>query len=464
MARYSAGLYLLGIGLIWTSVAAGPKLIRLLSARPEALARALVPVVTVLGGEAGRTLAFTIGYGLMWAVYVLTLPSREGAGATRWDWLWPCLFVLTLLPLPLYFSEDLIGYAQRGRVLSRYGANPYLHTIWEFSDGWAQYYTYWKGQPSPYGPAALLLFVGATWLAGERLWVAVGLLKLVMAGCYLISGWMVYRVVQRTTPQAAREALFFFLWNPLILLELVGQGHADAVMIAPMTVAFYWFSRQRGVDAAFWMTLSTLTKIATGVLLPGLAVFLWRRRELRTLTRAAAVGGALLIASGLVFFRDFRSFAGFRATSQLLWMSPMWVGVEALSALGVEADVAHRALQTLLMVAFMGFLLWRLTKIHTELDVFRESAVLIIWFLLAVAGQVPPWYLTLTVPLAAVSGSRRIRAAVMTLSLWPLLYYFRPWFLGVHYWPNVARTLALYVGVVATVWRTPATARSDDRA
>jgi hypothetical protein len=85
----------------------------------------------------------------------------------------------------------------------------------------------------------------------------------------------------------------FFVLNPLVLLEGMGNGHNDMVMLALLTLGLVLWQRGRWAWAAFALTLATLVKISGFLLLPlfGMAVLVaapdWRTRIKRGLGVAA---------------------------------------------------------------------------------------------------------------------------------------------------------------------------------
>ena len=88
-------------------------------------------------------------------------------------------------------------------------------------------------------------------------------------------------------------AMTFFALNPLVLLEGIGNGHNDTVMLVLMTLGLILWQRDKWAWAAFALTLAALIKTSGLILMPlfGVSVLAampdWRARAIRGLGIAA---------------------------------------------------------------------------------------------------------------------------------------------------------------------------------
>ena len=318
--------YLLGIGTLYLYFLGG-EAFRAEAARRVPNAAPLLSSFSFLSGEPWRTLLLLTAFMILWTGYAFGIKHlRASEISCRSVFFWAFSFAALLTILPPYFSDDIIGYAQYGRVLAEYGQNPYLHTLSEFSDPWAQHRRYWSHMVCPYGPVVTVLLAGVASLAGDNIVIAVVLLKLLMTGCYLVSGRIIGKILE-TLGDNAPYGVFFFLWNPLILLELVGQGHNESVMIALMLTGFYLMVRRKHDWAFVLLLLSALTKISTLVLLPAHAWLLIRAGAVSKLLKASVFALIALLASYAAFFRDPKSLQGIAETTRLNWLSLTWFGL-----------------------------------------------------------------------------------------------------------------------------------------
>lgn len=230
-------------------------------------------------GEDGGKCALALGVlGLLMALYVWGLRFvRAGDGADRrLIWTFSLVFAITLLWL-LPVTSDLFAYLCQAHMLTDLGANPLLQAPVEVADSLLSAYPSAYGtRPTAYGPAWILLSAVGT---VGRYDVPTGLLYLkgLAAAAYLISAWLVERILLESRPEMARVALYLFAWNPLVLLMAVGDGHNDIAMVALVLLALWLLLRERWALSFSALALSVWVKYVSLVLVPLFGVYLWRR-------------------------------------------------------------------------------------------------------------------------------------------------------------------------------------------
>lgn len=177
------------------------------------------------------------GIGLLCVAW-LALGARLRAGAPSDSTLRPLLITAALWCAPLLlapslFSRDLYSYLADGALL-HHGLDPYTHapaalqTIGE-THVFRAVEPFWRHTTAPYGPA----FVGAASLiagaVSQHLIAGVLLLRgLELIGVVLLAVF-VPRLARREGADPAR-ATWLVVLSPLLILELVGGGHNDALM------------------------------------------------------------------------------------------------------------------------------------------------------------------------------------------------------------------------------------------
>jgi len=418
--------------------------------RPEKPLHALANVAALLHGQ--TPLILIASYWGLCVAYIWGFSRlRYDAVSRRALFLWAILFAILLVPLLPHFSSDIIAYVRQGQVLAVYHSNPYLHTPAEIADPGLIYRSAGSYWVSPYGPVATVLSAAAAELGARSLVLTAGILKLLMGACYLLSGWMVAKILDYLDPNATERGLFFFLWNPLVLLELVGQGHNEAIMIGLMMVGFYLIVRQKQTSGFLFLLLSALTKVTTLVVLPLEAWLMLRRRAYRTFKQTTLFSFLVVFACWLLFFRDPRSFSELSAVSQDAYCSLTWLGSELLSVWGgLSTDEARRVVQKIILLLFALFFFWRMRKVSSERELIVESSWVFIFLLVVVANKINCWYLTLAVPLVAVLSTPLSRSIVIFLTTWPLACYSRQFTYDQSLWANLART-SLFYGVLFAI-------------
>ena len=373
---------------------------------------------------------YVLGLLALFAVFWVALRVVEqGRAACRLVVVAGLLFAVTLVWLYPVTATDLFQYVLRARVRVVHGANPMTVPPDAFPDDpLLPFAGEWADTLSPYGPAWELLAEGIAWL-GPRDAVGgalayKGLALLAYAACLALVGW--------GTGGDAR-AMLFVAWNPLVLLEGVGNGHNDLLMLAWALLALVvWERTGRWVPAVAALTLAVLTKVSAALLAPLLLVAMlrdrpaWRQRI-----------GLLLGAGSLA------------VTIVLLAYLPFWPPWESLA--GVVDELSHRytytiaALLRLVLREFVSLPLARAVPRAAGLAVFvlmvlrasvqlarrkislPEAAFLVTFTFLLTGTSYRIWYPLWLVPLAALHLSRRAELRTLlfclTSELSILMYY-----------------------------------------
>ena len=231
-------------------------------------------------------------------VHSLSRADPEAANSLRiWVLGIGMLCAVTLIGLYPVTALDVVLYVVRARLWALYGASPMLALPADYpQDPYIQFAGEFVKEPSPYGPlweliAQIPIRLGILDIGGGVLAMKLICLTSYVAMAVLI-GWYA-RQDTRRYQVSGLTAMTFFALNPLVLLEVIGNGHNDMVMLALMTLGLVLWQRGRWAWAVLALTLATLIKIAGLILLPlfGMAVLVstpdWRTRILRGLAIAA---------------------------------------------------------------------------------------------------------------------------------------------------------------------------------
>lgn len=185
--------------------------------------------------------------------------------------------IIAIVVLPVFFaynalSHDIFNYIFNARMVVRYSANPHVQTALEFaSDEWVRF-MHNTHTPAPYGygwtavsivPYVLgMSFFSLTWLL-FKFWAVLSYVGLVA-----VTHWFATRILRRPITWFQAAALFL---NPLLVIEVLGNGHNDLWMIVPAVlavgVAFRYGVQKLGMVVGL-LIFSILVKFATVLLLP----------------------------------------------------------------------------------------------------------------------------------------------------------------------------------------------------
>jgi hypothetical protein len=332
-------------------------------------------------------------------------------------------------------SLDLYDYLYRGHMAARYGANNFVDTPEELRRLDRLYwYTAWRRATTAYGPLWELLSVGVAQLAGR------GLLGLAL-GFKLASliGWLLVALALLAASQVGERlvGLFVWLWNPLVLWELVGAAHNDGWMLACIVLALACLRR--------WPTLALLL-VTAGALFKYPAALLWpvllaaavagtpgTGARLRLLARAGFLSVLLIVLAYAPWWAGDAMLEQVRGRRALFTSSPLAL-IQAMLRERIPKEELLALMSRLSAALLAGGLL-----VATWLASWRPRLVvpicagLLLWFLTAATPWFQPWYLAWLLGLLALQP-RALAAhwALGAMSLGALLSYpafaaLRPW-------------------------------------
>jgi hypothetical protein len=305
-------------------------------------------------------------------------------------------FRLILLPIEPRLSTDLYRYLWDGR-LAVAGVSPYREApsapgLAAFRDAVVYPWLNHADWRTVYPPGAQLLFSGLARLAPSSV-LAMKLLILVfdLFTMAALVGWL--RALGR--PPAW---VLVYAWHPLVVVELAGSGHLDAVALAATVAALWAAARGREACAAALLGAGTLVKLYPLLLLPAV----WRRPA-----RAVGVSLAVVGAGYALYARE--GWAVLGSLPRYVAEEEFTAGVRAaldvlLGPLGPPGRLAAR----LLPLAGLAALALAVGRWAAPPD--RRARWLVGGYLLA-APSLFPWYALWMVPLLASAPA------------WPWLYF-----------------------------------------
>lgn len=409
-----------------------------------------------LGKITGYTWTSAFVYlGLVLAQYALYALGYRLAGraSQRTLLLFGALFCAELLFAYPATAADVFGYIAHARVLAMHGLNPFVIAPLAVPGDPILPYLAYPAEPSQYGPLWVLLGALLALLAHGNLLLEVLLYKGVAALAHLAGGVLVYHVAGRLSGRrrVARTSGYVYLWNPLLLWEMVGNAHNDGLMMLGGLAGVALFARGTTLLALPATVLGGLVKLPVLVTAP-LVVLASRHRAAR------AIEGALLgVVLAVVVYRPFwdgpATLTALRRTDLFTASlgSVVRLALEPLLGLATASSVARGlSLGTFGGVVLLALgLAWRAREPGRVLllaYVALLAAVLLgtTWF--------QAWYVVWPLALGAALGCRRRHLEVALLSLGGLLQYFvfiYLWVIGV--FPrteNLGVQLSAYLAVI----------------
>ncbi len=366
----------------------------------------------------------------MYAVLVAGVAKAVRAGMRTGEGSWPrwrgvvfggaVLFGGTLLFTYPFFAIDMLFYAVHTRLWLLYGANPLLVPVANFpQDPWIALKGEWINSTSGYSPLWEVVALVPGILAGSRRFLLhlMGL-KVIALLAYLADALLIAAIVRHLRSREVGWRVLYFAWNPLVLMELVANGHNDGLMLTFLLLAVLLLVRERELAAHGALALSVLIKVTPAFLWPVFWLWgvarrpTWRERALYTL----AVGAIVLVTLGV--------FAAFLWPDPTAWQvfhesdvssrAPQTLAILIAMALHVEGayDRAQGAFRVFFAVAYAGVFAWVWRQVrgrsHTQAVEHLLHAWLAVLVLLIVlfSSNWRPWYATWIIALAALSPSQ----------------------------------------------------------
>ena len=356
-----------------------------------------------------------MGLAYVAGLFVLVRESWDGTLAKRIVIGFSVVFQLTFLAIPGMYSTDIFSYVMYGRIAGIYGQNPYIAPPSSFAtDSFLSWvFPFWQNTPTVYGPlwtdvSALLSSATANASALDQVLAY----KLLIWTSAVLNIGLVWTLTQRAEwirgPRLACFALY--AWNPIVLFELAGNAHNDALMVTLLLLSVVPLTARRLHDrhwltALITVTASALIKFATAPV----AVF-YVASGLRR-WRAALLAAAAVLALITVVSWQYRASAPTINTRLV---------INSISELGVPIEAAR--------IIYLGVFAWdlvRVWRLRTPAAALEASARALLLLPLLVLTWVWTWYFTWSIALAAVLGIRtRLAQTIVAISaIAPPVFY-----------------------------------------
>ena len=374
------------------------------------------------------------------------------------------LLSVPLLILPGLVSDDLYLYNLYGRTITVYGVNPIYYPPSSFDADPHLQWVYWRDLPSSYGPIWLMLCAALSRIGLDSVTLMVISYRGAAAILHLLTVIALWSTLHSIRPRTAATRTIFYAWNPLVLLEVVGNAHND-VLVALFAVLLVTAALRRSwLSSAFFGACAVMVKPYALLLLGPVARSIFSGSRGWDLPRRLAF--AALVAAGTMLFVSLPLWAGGTLLRNVLanpasemYTNTLWEGASDIAAIWFKIStvaVQHPYLDVLRAGAFLVAAAWVLTRGATRRDVADVSFRLWLVFALT-ASWVWPWYFVPALALAPLAGAVRLPAAT-ALTIGGLLFWTTwpertAWRLE---WLFAWRSVVLFGPVVLTLTWSPA--------
>ena len=354
---------------------------------------------------------------------------RRSQISVRWVVLFGVAFGVILIWLYPITATDLFQYVLRGRVRVVHGANPMVVPADQFPfDPLLPFAGEWAGIQSPYGPVWELLAEAVVWtgcrdaLSGALAFKGVALVAYLV--CVGLLAW---------GTRGDSQALLFFAWNPLVLLEGIGNGHNDMLMLVwVLTAILLWERGRRWGLAVAALCLAVLTKASAAPLAPLLMIAILReqsgwRQRLLTLLGAGGLAVGIVLLAYLPFWPPWDSIAGVLDELSNRYTYTVAAMLRMILREFMPGELARAIPRTVGQVIFAVLYLWAVVQLWSRRMRLAQAGLFVYLVYMLTGTSYRIWYPLWLVPLAALhlEAPTRLRVGLLcfTSELSILMFY-----------------------------------------
>lgn len=201
------------------------------------------------------------------SIFFMILTKRQKLQRkTVWGLL---LFTAVLLTFSYNaFSYDLFNYIFDAKIITHYFQNPYVHMALDFPKDPMLSFMHWTQRTYPYGPVWLAVTVPLSFVGLQYFLPTFYLFKLLASVSYLVTAWVIEKILDKTDDKESLFGLSLFAFSPLVIIEGLVSAHNDMVMVEFSSLALLAFVNRKSIRSFLLLFLSIGVKFATAVLLP----------------------------------------------------------------------------------------------------------------------------------------------------------------------------------------------------
>lgn len=355
--------------------------------------------------------------------------------------LFTLVFSIILLLLPAIGSADIFNYIFRARVFTVYDKNPYLVTTADFPND--IFYDFspklWNVLPMQYGPPWAALSICFSFIAKNNFFWNQFLYKLLALLTNFGIIYFIYKIVSLIKPAYKINGLLLYAWNPLILFEVINNGHNDILLVFFMLAAIYFLLKKKYLFSLILLLFSILIKYVTLFLLPVFLIFIFKKivtskDRIVLMIKAGLIVVLITILFYLPFWSGPETLQGIFKQSKLMSFMNLSLFPSLLFGLNYSlSGLLHWSFTNIMQnvrylgwVLFLIIYLWQLRlclKIKTEQEfIYRNFLILFVYIIYAVFS-LQPWYFLWALPLASLIDQRYFPAFILLITLTGLLSY-----------------------------------------
>ncbi|AEG60221.1 hypothetical protein V6C32_05835 [Desulforamulus ruminis] len=383
----------------------------------------------------GQSLFLGLIFGGVFFLYFCSIGAKAKVKEKKSILGWTAVFTLILVLTFPFACQDVFYYMSTGRLQSFYQVNPYLTSARQIS-GWSSdpflSSTGWGFLTSVYGPLWTAISGWTVSLAGNHFYPALFLFKLLAGLVHLFNTALVGLTARKINLNPA-QAMLIYGWNPLLLFELPGHAHNDALLLTFLILAVYALSTVRGIFTLPGLILAALIKYTPVLLIPHFALWLYQKGRQQALLWGSLLSLGVISLTFYPYWEGLKTLEGLNRQINFYSIKSLHALISAILYQlfpGYPKEILFYGISLGLSCLFLALLLrdlWQQRSHPASLGHLMNSGIWILVLYLLLANKwFQPWYLAWLVPLAALTP-----------------------------WPNPLSQMALFLTLTAELSRIP---------
>ena len=221
--------------------------------------------------------------------------------------------------------------------------------------------------------------------------------------------------------------LAIYLWNPLVVKELVNSAHMDGLLLPLLAAALLLMLLDKGVLASLFLALAAGVKLWPVLLLP--TVLRPLLAEPRKLLAALAVFSAASSATAWWIYRQAGGDTGLTAFSvgwnmnDAFFLALHWIVGNVLEVLDFQWLDSAAVSRALVVTASLWLGFWLNKRVAADADELCRRFLILAAVVFLLSPAQFPWYYTWLVPFLVLAPSPALLLLTVLLPLYYLRFY-----------------------------------------
>jgi hypothetical protein len=338
------------------------------------------------------------------------------------------IFAATFVAIYPIGATDLFDYVFYSRIFVHYGQNPLAVPPITFRNDPFLRTVVWYKTPSPYGPLWILLTAPGSLIAGDDLTLNLSLMAELPTLFYFACAVVIALILRNSDPGHLLAGTLLFAWNPLVVFEVLANGHNGIIMMFFVLLAIYLLVRKKWVWVLPALLASVLIKYISAILVLPFLIYCWRAQpDRRARWRFLAITAAISLVLGTVIALPFLSLPS-GLLDEANWYSLLAIPTLAFHSL--KDMYGENDAKTIVVasssLAYLILYFFSLRYIPMESKP-RRLVLLCTWlttaYLAVACVYFQPWFVKWVVALGIWANHKIVRRVVLTFTASALASY-----------------------------------------